>query len=304
MKIWVSPYQLRPRRVGARARLGALVKVEWAMHQIGYSDLHPWPEFGEPELADHIESLAKIEFTKLAEMSLEYNYIDREYRLGKRNAFLGLILPRSHLLVTDLANLEARQLGEWQAAGFTHIKVKLGQDLARETEQLTQLACATTLAWRLDFNGRLSERDFTSWWTGLDEAVRKRIDFVEDPIAEGQLKLQGPWANDWYKQKLARVKVVKPAREIAEELVSFDRVVFTHGLDHPLGQACAAWSAARYYAQHPKQMDVCGLAASDQYEPITYEAAWRCEGPRMKPTTGYGFGFDDLLAAEPWERLV
>lgn len=304
MKIWVHPYTLKPRLASVAPRMGALVKVEWALHQVGYSDLHPWPEFGEAKLDVHIDSLAKVEFTKLAEISMEFNYIDRECRLHKRNAFLGMILPRSHRLVFEIEKMEPQTLSQWQKEGFTHIKVKMGQNLKAETEAFTQLAYSTSMLWRIDMNGRLNETEFLKWWQNLDEAVRARIDFVEDPVKDEQLKIQGPWADDWFKQKLAKVRIVKPAREAAEELVPFDRVVFTHGLEHPLGQACAAWSAAHFYGQHPKKMEVCGLAASDVYEPDEFSKAWHCEGPRLKPTTGTGFGFDGLLESVKWERIL
>jgi O-succinylbenzoate synthase len=296
MKIWVHPYELRSRSPRFSSRAGALVKVEWALHQIGYSDLHPWPEFGEAPLDHHLESLASVDFTRLAEVSMEFNYIDREFRLHKRNAFLGLILPRSHRLVFDLENLEGPTLNAWQAAGFSHLKVKI--DAARlneQTEAFSRLAYATSMLWRLDFGGKLTATEFGAWWENLDDALKARVDFVEDPSADDGVKPQGPWADDWRKQKASRVRVVKPAREAAEELVSYDRVVFTHGLDHPLGQAAAVWSAARFYGQHPRKTEVCGLAAPDVYEPDDFGRAWSCEGPRLKPPPGTGFGFDQLL---------
>jgi O-succinylbenzoate synthase len=304
MKIWVHPYKLIPRIDKVQPRIGALVKVEWALHQTGYSDLHPWPEFGERPLDVHIDSLAKVDFTKLAEISMEFNYIDREFRIHKRNAFLGMIMPRSHRLVHEVEKLEPMTLNKWAAAGVSHIKVKMGVDLKSETEAFTQLAMSTSILWRLDFNGRLSGADFTKWWKDLDSSVRARIDFIEDPLKDEQLKQMGPWADDWFKQKHAKVKVVKPAREAAEELVAYDRVVFTHGLDHSIGQACACWSAADYYGQHPKKTEVCGLAAPEIYEPDDFSRAWSCEGPRMKPTPGTGFGFDELLEKLKWERIL
>lgn len=304
MKIWIHRYELVPRDAGAKPRSGALVKAEWAMGQVGYSDLHPWPEFGEPSLDEHVESLTSVNLTKLASLSLEYNYQDREFRLAKRNAFAGIVLPRVHKLVLDLDNLETAQLQAWQKQGFTHIKIKMGRDLARETDQLLQLAYATNLLWRLDFNARLSAPEFERWWTALDPAVQARIDFVEDPVGEEALRINGPWANDWKSLKNARVRVLKPAREPVEEFAMFDRVVFTHSFDHPFGQACALWSAANYYSRHPKKMDVCGLAAPEFYEPNEFSAVWCEDGPRLKPTTGFGFGFDSILEKLEWERVL
>lgn len=304
MKIWVNRYELKPRESKMTARLGALVKVEWATGQVGYSDLHPWPEFGEPTLEEHIASLKSLQFTPLVENSMEFNYQDREYRLLKRNAFLGQILPRTHRLVFDLEALQQSQLRQWSEQGFTHIKVKMGRNLKVETEILIQMAYATALMWRVDFNGRISEGDFVNWWQNLDVAVKARIDFVEDPLAQGELKLAGPWANDWKRLARAQIRIVKPARERSEENAKYSRVIFTHSLDHPFGQACALWAAGRFYSQHPKMTEVCGLGATDFFEPNEFSKAWHVEGPRMKPTEGTGFGFDQLLATRDWESLL
>lgn len=304
MKIWIHRYQLQPTDRRFKAREGVLIKAEWAQDQVGFSDLHPWPEFGEPELDVHIDSLRSVQLTALAENSLEFNYADREHRLNKRSAFAGVILPRSHRLVTDLARLEPQTLNEWQKQGFSHIKVKMGDQLEAETEALVQLAYATNMLWRIDFNGKLSADVFSSWWEALDEMVKRRIDFIEDPTAGEQLKFLGPWADDWKVQEKAQIRIIKPAREATKELAKYHRLIFTHGMDHPLGQACAAWAAGRFYSAHPKKMEVCGLAAPAFYEPNEFSKEWSCEGPRMKPTTGTGFGFDALLNSLSWERLL
>ncbi len=304
MKIWIHRYELKPREVKLTARRGALVKVEWTPGQTGYSDVHPWPEFGEPTIDEHIASLKALKFTSLVENSLEYNFRDHEFRLQKRNAFLGLILPRSHRLVFDLEALDQNLLREWSKEGFSHIKVKMGRNLKVETEIFVQMAYATTLMWRVDFNGRVSETEFLEWWKKLDGAVKARIDYIEDPVRSAQLKIDGPWANDWTKQARAQIRIVKPAREGSEETAQYERIVFTHGLDHPIGQACSAWSAARFYGAHPRKTEVCGLAATDFFELNDFSREWYCEGPRMKPTSGTGFGFDELLKGLAWEQLL
>ncbi len=304
MKIWAHRYQLLAREPKIKPREGALLKVEWAIGQTGYSDLHPWPEFGETPLDEQLRLLSELQFTPLTETAMEFNYIDREFRLLKRNAFLGLILPRSHRLVFDLEALEPQQLQEWSAQGFTHIKVKMGRNLKVETEALVQMAYNTPMQWRVDFNGRISEADFVKWWQGLDATLKARIDYVEDPLGSGDLKIDGPWANDWKTQTRAQIRIVKPARETNEDIGHYKRIVFTHSMDHILGQACAAWVAAKFYMQHPKVKDVCGIGPTDFFQPYDFTEFWKADGPRLKPTEGTGFGFDELLASLKWEKVL
>lgn len=49
--------------------------------------------------------------------------------------------------------------------------------------------------------------------------------------------------------------------------------------------------------------EVCGLADCESYELDDFSKVWRSAGPRMKPTPGLGFGFDEQLESIKWERL-
>lgn len=284
MKIWTHRYQLD-------LHDGCLVQVQWANGNKGFSDLHPWPEFGDLALPAHIESLAKGEPTLLAKRSLQFNQIDAGLRSQKKNAFAGLVLPKAHKLVKDIRKLNPMLLVEWQKEGFTHLKVKMGAELAEESGILLRLARASSFKWRVDFNGKLSAAQFTEWWSKLDPTVKMRIDFVEDPTGGEALTINGPWANDWYRQPQARIGVVKPAREGVDDLPLYDRLIFTHSMDHAIGQACALWTAASYYATHSSKNEVCGLAGV-------------CEGPQMLAPSGTGFGYDEMLLELEWEQIL
>lgn len=304
MKIWTHSYELKSLHSNFKSRTGVLLKVEWALNQIGYSDLHPWPEFGEEPLDTHLEKLSRFEFTKLSEISLEFNFIDRELRHLRRNAFAGLIIPRSHRLIEDLPSVRFESLKEWQQQGFTHVKAKVGRDLKSELRALKDLIPATPFQWRLDFNGRLEAAEFTSWWSEIPEDLKRRIDFVEDPVSHEKLGLHGPWADDWRRLPGASVRVIKPTRETVDDVSAYARIVFTHSLDHPLGQVCAAWTASKYYWLHPKRTEVCGLGMNEIYEPNGFSKLWPSQGPRLKPTPGFGLGFDEILESIAWQRLV
>jgi O-succinylbenzoate synthase len=284
MKIWIHRYV-------HNLHGGSLVRVQWANGTLGFSDLHPWPEFGEQNLDFHLQSLRTGQLTSLAKNSLRFNQIDADLRAVRKSAFEGLVLPKAHKLVRDIRSLNPMLLVEWQKAGFTHIKVKMGDALPEETATLTRLAKASSFKWRIDFNGKLSAGVFGEWWLALDPEFKMKVDFVEDPTGGEQVTVGGPWANDWYKQKSARIGIVKPARESVDDLPLYDRLIFTHSLDHPLAQACAVWTAARYFAAHPNKVEVCGLSGA-------------IEGPQMIAIPGTGFGYDEILREMEWEQIL
>jgi o-succinylbenzoate synthase len=304
MKIWAYGYQLISRHSQWRPRRGALLKVEWDRHQTGYSDLHPWPEFGEPNLDEHLAQLSSFTFTKLVELSLEFNFIDSELRAHRRNAFLGLALPRSHRLVTDLGTFTEADLKASLALGFDCFKFKMGKDLEAETKELGELAKNLSGKIRLDFGGGISSPHFVAWWQALDESIKNKIDFIEDPSGDLRVTTPGPWADDWHRNPESFIKVVKPARDGIEQPGRYRRIVFSHSLDHSLGQACALWSAARFYLDYPQYADTCGLAAGDVYEPDEFSSKWQTQGARQKPTPGFGFGFDETLESRKWDRIL
>ena len=76
-------------------------------------------------------------------------------------------------------------------------------------------------------------------------------------------------------------------------------------MDHPIGQLFAAREASAYYTAHPGQAEVCGLASHVLYEPDPFIERMACDAEnRLIFPGGTGFGFDDLLQALPWQRLV
>ena len=106
----------------------------------------------------------------------------------------------------------------------------------------------------------------------------------------------------------AQVMVIKPAVDepflLGEAAISHNqRVVLTSYMDHPVGQAFAAWEAARLELQFPGLVGMCGLQTHHLFEPNEFTEALGPWSPEFKPPEGLGLGFDDLLAAQPWTRL-
>jgi O-succinylbenzoate synthase len=153
---------------------------------------------------------------------------------------------------------------------------------------------------------------------GLAEKTRRMIDFVEDPCPFSE----PVWKDIYRKTRVmlaldheagplsagAQVMVVKPAIDepflLAEEAMrNNQRVVLTGYMDHPLGQAFAAWEAARLGLQFPGLVGLCGLQTHHLFEPDAFSEMLGPWSPVFKAPVGMGLGFDDLLDALPWTRL-
>jgi O-succinylbenzoate synthase len=102
--------------------------------------------------------------------------------------------------------------------------------------------------------------------------------------------------------------VIKPAVDepflLAEAAVRHgQQVVLTSYMDHPLGQAFAAWEAARLGLQFPGLVGIGGLQTHHLFEPDAFSEALGPWSPDFKVPAGTGLGFDDALDALPWTRL-
>jgi o-succinylbenzoate synthase len=224
-------------------------------------------------------------------------------------------VPRSH---ATLATADLATVAEAVAAGFEIVKLKCGRDLAGEAKLLETLAAEfPALRWLLDFNEAMAAAAVTAVLTGLTEATRRAVDFVEDPCPYAE----ATWTELHRRTGLrlavdleaapptvaAQVMVIKPAIDepflLAEAaLRNRQQVVLTSYMDHPLGQAFAAWEAARLDLQFPGLPGVCGLQTHHLFEPSEFSEALGPWSPVFQPPAGTGLGFDDFLEALPWTR--
>lgn len=299
MKILISKYKFEnPKLEG-----GALLKVVWGIHQIGYADLICHPKLGDLPLETHLQSLIEGTPTQLSMRALSFAAIDAKARRQSQNLLFGLALPKAHKMVRNLESVQLAQQNE-----FSHIKIKMGTDLNHETQLLEEVAkIAPELKIRLDFNGRLTFSEFSKWWAALAKDIKSQIDFIEDAYSDSGA-IDAPLAWDWLNEPLEarverikrnqkKIQVIKPSHHSIEGLEIHDRVVFTHAMGHWLGQAAALWAAARFYQRFPHQREVCGLSLAPAL------SSWPQRGPMLTPPPGTGFGFDDLLQEQKWERF-
>jgi O-succinylbenzoate synthase len=315
-KPMIARYRLRTRGFlnaisNRREFEGALIEVDG-----GYGCIHPWPELGDPSLEKCLADLAGARRWPIVRRALRCVEFDRAARVFDESLFEEMEVPASH---ATLAQGDVAEIARAVEAGFTVVKLKFGRDLTTEAKFLEDMAAEfPALKWRLDFNEVPGPEQAAEFLLGLTEKTRAAIDFVEDPCpysdsAWSALRKQTRvnLAVDREAAPLsgaAQVMVIKPAVDepflLAEAAVSHgQRVVLTSYMDHPLGQAFAAWEAARLGLQFPGLVGMGGLQTHHLFEPDAFTEALGPWSPDFKVPAGTGLGFDDALDALPWTRL-
>lgn len=290
---------------------GALIQIDG-----GYGCIHPWPELGDPTLDKCLADLAGARRWPIVRRAIRCAEFDRTAREFENSLFEEMEVPKSHATLTKA---DVGEIALAVEAGFTTVKLKAGRDLEKEAAFLKDMVAEyPALKWRLDFNETLEPEQAADFLTGLGEKVRGAIDFVEDPCPYSE----SAWKELWRKTRVklavdreaapqasaAQVMVIKPAIDepflLGESAIGHSqRVVMTSYMDHPVGQAFAAWEGARLELQFPGLVAVCGLQTHHLFEPDEFSEALGPWSPDFKIPDGLGLGFDELLDAQPWTRL-
>ncbi len=290
---------------------GALIQIYG-----GYGCIHPWPELGDPTLEKCLTDLAGARRWPIVRRAIRCAEYDRVARNFENSLFEEMEVPVSH---ATLAKTDAAEIALAVEAGFTTVKLKAGRDLEAEGKFLDEMAAEfSALKWRLDFNESLTPEQAADFLLGVGDKTRAAIDFVEDPCPYSE----SAWTELRKKTRVklavdleaapstaaAQVMVIKPAVDepflLGEAAISHNqRVVLTSYMDHPLGQAFAAWEAARLELQFPGLTGMCGLQTHHLFEPDEFSEALGPWSPEFKIPEGTGLGFNDLLDALPWTRL-
>lgn len=315
-KPMIARYRLRSRGFlnaisNRREFEGALIEVDG-----GFGCIHPWPELGDPPLEKCLADLAGARRWPIVRRALRCVEFDRAARVLDESLFEEMEVPLSH---ATLASGDLAEIALAVEAGFTTVKLKCGRDLATESTFLDTMAAEfPQLKWRLDFNEFPSLEEVTQFLSSLKEATRSAIDFIEDPCPYSESAWKELRRNTRLNLAVdreaaplsaaAQVMVIKPAVDepflLGEAAISHgQRVVLTSYMDHPLGQAFAAWEAARLELIFPGLVGLCGLQTHHLFEPDAFSEALGRWSPEFKTPPGTGLGFDDALDALPWTRL-
>ncbi len=253
--------------------------------------------------------------TRLTYRAMECARIDGEARMEGRSLLQGLLVPDSH--ATIIGGIDEVKLAVER--GFSTIKLKAGRDTEREIALVNTVAEAfPSLAMRLDFNCNLQGREVGDFVEHLSATAREQIEFLEDPCGYKDSCWLG--VRNLYGIRLAMdigvedtdglygYSVIKPAKNAVDRLMNKTRsaarrAVFTSYMDHPLGQAFAAYEAGRCAEEYMGIVDTCGLMTQELFTSHVFSEALGEARPVWNYTEGTGLGFDSLLEGLSWKKL-
>lgn len=315
--VFVYRYRLRSRRgtLNALTRRrdyeGILIRQGG-----GHACIHPWQELGDPTLEACLADLAGPRRRAIVRRALRCAEMDRVAREFGHSLFEDLEVPASHATVPDA---DEKSIAAAVDAGFGTVKLKAGRDAAIEARRLCELAERfPALRWRVDANECFEPAAAESFLGALDSPTLRALDFIEDPCPYadstwGQLRRGKPvrLAVDREASPLTRaaqVMIIKPAIDepllLAEAAMqNSQQVVVTSYMDHPVGQAFAAWEAARLALRMPGLVGICGLQTHHLFEPDAFTEMLGPWSPTFTVPEGHGIGFDDLFDMIPWTRI-
>jgi len=309
-EIWTSPYTLTE-QISQKDRNGLLIKVLFSTGKVGYNSIHPLSRFKEGQLSDYTTLLKQIPFQQITQKNnqiillstiLQDAYMDATARSKNQSLLFGYPPIQNHYLIsnTDLwSNLDGPP--------FKVFKIKMGSYLKKETFRLRRIIKNTRRKFqlRLDFNEKLSKNQWKKW-ESENKDLLPFIDFIEDPFLNFSYTPSiFQLAGDWCKPHYGAVRVFKASRHTSRFLHTqpaipgFQRVIFTHSLNHPL-EARLSWvKASQFYKIHPKKKDICGL----NYPLNFYQKNdFSCFHSDFYAPLGAGLGFDPLLRKQKWKK--
>ncbi|OFZ19561.1 MAG: hypothetical protein A2Z20_08335 [Bdellovibrionales bacterium RBG_16_40_8] len=328
MKIWYSPYQLSPKgllnsKVREKFRKGALLRIRFEDDAVGYADVCPFAEMGDRPLEFELKHIAMSKPSNLGARSLFFARADAEARAKNASLYDKTVKIKNHFLIYDIDRFDIERIKKIESAGYSEFKIKMGRDIAYETEKVEKLSnrLSNRSRLRLDFNASFSRDRFVDWFDKNQKWLRPCLEFIEDPFGydakewrEVSEKRNVAFALDLAADPLstgaegARVVIIKPAiqdpAKIFDKFSNSDKkFVFTNHMDFPVGQMAALYTAQSFYHEAKEKILTCGLQHHDIYENTEFQEAIKNDGPYILPPDGFGFGFDKILEKQSWHEI-
>lgn len=328
-KIYFSEYHLAPlKKLNSKADLtlkkGYLLKIDFKNLGHGYCDLFTWPELGDLQSAEQLKNLKTRKLNDQLLKCLYFSYLDAQFRAKNENIFKKTIFPKNHLTIVDFTDLNEELIHEIKQQRFTKVKIKLGLNVLEMQQKLSnvfELLFANKINIRIDFNNSLNNELFLKFLEKIYQYINI-VDFIEDPYPYfykdySAIKKRFPTINvaldrfseiqiSSINELKADFLIVKPVIQNFNYEKFNSKLVFTSYMDHPLGQLCAIYEAANFFAQHNKFVESeCGFLTHTLYEKNKYSETFSLQETRLIPTIeGTGFGFDEYLSNENWKELI
>jgi o-succinylbenzoate synthase len=313
-------------------RPGALLRLRFKDGATGFADLCPFPQFGDRELSDELQTLKHLlggqerPPSRLLQQSLLCARWDADARAKGLRLTDG---PRikNHLLIRSLLDLDVPALLKTVSQEFRTLKIKLGQELELETAMLMSLLerLPPDIRVRLDFNSRLTPDRFLRWTDhlhrGIESTLALNIEWIEDPVPYDPvvwraLKEKTPWAlavdfgleaHD-FELGGAAVLVLKPAIQNVDQVLDKTKHAgldysVTHYMDFAFGQMYAYARAQSLWRELGPRLRVCGLQDRDIHVRSEFQGLIQNQGDEIIPPPGLGLGFDQALDDETWSPL-
>ena len=285
------------RRSGAAAVEGFLICANG-----GYGCVQPWPMFGHPSLEDHWNALAAGVSLPLLDQAMQCAHLDAEARSARTSWWDDGKVPLSHATVTHFD--EELTISE---RGFTHAKLKAA--VADTPAILRWAERHPEIRLRLDFNELPNRAEFESWLTQIPAEIKTRIDWIEDPFVFDASAWHACQTRENVELAIDRafsgerivwpdVSIWKPAWQPLPTGIRTGNVIVTSAMDHPVGQAWAAYSAAQAGIEN-----VCGLRTDHLFEADAFLEMMGPWSPAWPNIRGTGMGFDELLENLSWTRI-
>ena len=325
MQMWIHSYQLQPRSAlnvttTKLVREGVLVKALWPDGLLGYADLHPWPELGDPEIRLQKEALRTGRLTVLAEQTLWLARRDAEARKMRKSLFDGYGKVKNNATIGAPSEVLPQDLDLLKREGFSTLKLKVGKDLAAEVDLMVR-AIAKGFMLRLDFNLQGGVEGLDYLLTHLPRTALPLIEYIEDPFPynydqwqewRGHFRLACDMEiNRVISENLAPafdVLILKPAKTDVDQAVNYAqkhnrKITVTSYMDHPVGVVHSASVASELKKKHPSLILDSGCLTHRLYDVDIFSANLNSQGPYLLKLPGNGIGFDQLLENLPWQKI-
>lgn len=292
LQLWVYYYALK-RKIKPNAvtvmstQRGALIKIQDEEGNEGFSDLCPWPDFGDSTLDEELASQGP-----LYQRAMDLALLDLSARKDKK-VLVTAEPVRNNILISDFRDLK----GDFDFSNVT-VKIKGNEHVYDFAKFLVENASRFKTI-RIDFNNCISEFLFSEFIHLLSEDALKKIEYIEDPFF---------FHSDQWKQHSAKVKLMldwkqaeeqnwpnriwKPSREDKMQAQEFS---LTSSMEHPVGLAHGLHFAQKY----PNKTH--GFLTLSQYEDSEFNQPFTVKGDQLiYQADGYGIGFTTLLNKLNW----